>query len=226
MTIELQHLIETVRREAVEEAQARADAILAEARQKAQAIVREAEAKADSILDQAETDAQRFTEKSTRTLEQTARDLIILVGEAVEVIFADMVAEETAQAMTPETLARCIESVCTRFAEAYPDASLDVVVSPEDHDTLVAYFRERYTEALGRGVELRASPDVLRGFRIAFRDRAVYLDFTSEAVADSLAQLLRPRLAEIVRCAARSSVDEACNLLDCRQRTDGTRDGS
>ena len=77
MAEELQHLIDRIRAEAIERAEAEAARILAQAREKAAAEVREAERRAREIIAKAERDAAVFAERAQRSLEQAARDLLI-----------------------------------------------------------------------------------------------------------------------------------------------------
>ena len=104
MAEELQYLIERIQKEAVDSAEQQAAQLIAQSKDRAAAIVKEAEEKAAAILRKAEQDAQVFTERSMRTLDQAARDLLITVGQGVENIIADIVAEAAGEALKPQVL--------------------------------------------------------------------------------------------------------------------------
>jgi V/A-type H+-transporting ATPase subunit E len=55
------------------------------------------------------------------------------------------------------------------------------------------------------GLELHVDNEILKGFRVSFADDHAYLDFTNEAIADSLTAFLRPKLAEIVSRVAKET---------------------
>jgi V/A-type H+-transporting ATPase subunit E len=55
---------------------------------------------------------------------------------------------------------------------------------------------------LERGLELHTDDSITRGFKVSFRDNHLYHDFTVQAIADSVSQLLKPPLREIVQRVA------------------------
>jgi len=202
MADELQPLIERLRREGVEKAEDEAEQILASAREKAAGIVREAEDKRKRILEQAKQEAETYTERSRKTLEQAARDILISVSHGIENIMSDLVAETVEEAMDLETVQEMLVRVVDRCAEKSGDVRWEVLVSQEDRDKLIHFFADLYKQRMASGIQLKADNDVLKGFKISFAEDHVYLDFTSQAVAESLSALLRPHLAEIVKRVA------------------------
>lgn len=204
MAEELQHLIDRIQKEAVTAAEEQAGQIVAKAKEKAAAIVKEAEQKAAANLEKAERDAQAFTERSTKTLEQAARDLLISVGQGVENILADIVADAVEQALKPAVL----EQMLVKMAEAYAerqgtDNRIELLISPQDQEALIKFFAEQYRQKLVHGVELHVDNEVFKGFKVSFVKDHVYHDFTKGAIAESLTNFLRPQLAEIVHRVAR-----------------------
>lgn len=204
MAEELQHLMDRIRKEAVETAEEQAAGIIARAKEKAAALVKEAEEQARAALAKAEEDAGAFTERSTRTLEQAARDLLISVGQGVENILSDVVGDAVEEALTPDVL----KQMLVKMAEVYvarrgEDSRIDLLISPQDQKELIAFFAEQYRQRMLHGVEIHVDNEVFKGFRVSFVESHVYHEFTKEAIAESLANFLRPRLAEIVHRVAR-----------------------
>lgn len=204
MAEELQHLIDRIQKDAVEAAEQQSAALVAKAKEKAAALVKEAEEKARAHLARAEKDAEAFTERSVRTLEQAARDLLISVGQGVENILADIVDEAVDKALDLETLkkmlVRLIESYCAHGGE---ESRIDLLISPQDQQELVKFFADQYRQKLLHGAELHVDSGIFKGFRVSFKDGNAYHDFTREAIAESLVNFLRPKLAEIVHRVAR-----------------------
>ena len=114
MVEELQHLIDRIKQEGVETAEQQGAQIVAKAKEKAAAIVKEGEQKAKALLEDAERNSEAFTERSTKTLEQAARDLLISVGQGVENILADIVAESVEKALSVDVL----KQMLVKMAEA------------------------------------------------------------------------------------------------------------
>jgi len=206
MAIELQHLIDRINQEAVEKGEQEANRILAQAREQAAALVREGEAAARAHREEAEKDSAVFVERSTRTLEQAARDLLISVGQAVEDIIADIVSDATDEALDPDTLKRMMVKMAQAYAERNgTESRIEVLVSKEDQSELVRFFARQYRHRLVRGLNIRANAGVRRGFRVILDNDRVHHDFTRPAIAEALGNFLRPHLAEIVFRAARAA---------------------
>jgi len=211
MSGDLQHLIERIRNEGVKAAEAEAEEIVAAARNRAGAIVREAEDQARALLAKAEEDAKVFTERSRTTLVQAARDLLLSVSQGVENIMSELVAEAAREALDTDCVKRMLRNLTENCDLVEGKVDMSVLVSPEQEKELVHFFAELYKQRLAKGIELHASGDILRGFRIAYKNEAVFLDFTEEAVAEAMSSLLRPHLAEIVSHALtiREGVEKA-----------------
>lgn len=205
MPEELQHLIERIQREAVDTGEQQAAQIVAKAREQAAALVRDAETKAASNLARAEQEAQQFTERSLQTLRQASRDLLISVGQGVENILGNLAVEAAGEALTIET----VQQMLVKLSEAYVGRSdrerrIEVLLSPVEQARLVAFFKDRYHDRLQHGIEIRGDERVLKGFKVSFDSGHLTHNFTQEAIAEALANFLRPHLADIVYQVARS----------------------
>jgi len=203
MADELQSLIERIQREGVEKAEADAAAIVTRAKAKAAEIVKAAEAQAQALLKKADADARVYTERSTVTLRQAARDVLIAVGQGLESILDEVVRKQVGQALSPETL----KAMLGRIAQAYAshgmaENRLTVLLSPDDQQKLAQLAEAGGRDALGHGVELRADDRIVKGFRISVQDGRVVHDFTQGTIAEAMGAMLKPHLAEIVHRAA------------------------
>jgi V/A-type H+-transporting ATPase subunit E len=219
MSTELQPLIDRIYDQAVQRGQQEADQIVARARDKAAATVREAEERKQQILDQAEEEAQRFTHRSQTTLEQAARDVLILVSQGIEDILSEIVAESVQEAMDLPTLQSMLAAIAQTCADHPDETRIEYLVSPQDRDALVSYFASLYQQKMIKGVQLKVDESIDKGFKVAFQDDHVYLDFTAEAVAEALNHLLRPHLGQIVRrvVSEEPSLKAHCSRLLSRQ---------
>ncbi|MFH1476313.1 MAG: ATPase [Verrucomicrobiota bacterium] len=203
MAEELKSLIERIQREGVEKAEADAAAIVTRAKAKAAEIVKSAEAQAQALLKQADADARVYAERSTTTLTQAARDVLIAVGQGLESILDEVIRKQVGQALAPETL----KTMLGRIAQAYVEHGmtenrLTALLSPEDQQNLIRLVEAGVRDALGQGMDLRADDRIVKGFRISIQDGRVVHDFTAAAIAEAIGALLKPHLAEIVHRAA------------------------
>jgi V/A-type H+-transporting ATPase subunit E len=205
MAEELQPLLEQIRKEGIEKAEAQSSDILANAKAKAAEIVRDAEVKAKTLVAKAQTDAEVYTERSTATLEQAARDLLITVGQGIENIITDIISESVDSALKIEVLEQMMIKMAQCCAANHGETRIELLIGQKDQDDLVKFFAEKYREKMVHGIELHVDNEILKGFRVSFADDHVYLDFTSEAIAGALTAFLRPKLAEIVSRVAKES---------------------
>lgn len=202
--LELQNLIDRIRREGIDKARAQAEEIVSGAKKRAEELVQSAQQQAQDILKRSEAEAQIHAERSIKAIRQAARDVLIAVGHGVERLFGELIRNAVSEILTPEELARMIVELAKSYAEHGSDTSrIEVLISPGDQEKLKQLFLEKYRRALDEGVEIRSDDNIIKGFKISFNDGKVYHDFTLDAIADVMAGFLQPQLEEAVRAAAK-----------------------
>jgi V/A-type H+-transporting ATPase subunit E len=199
MPQELQGLIERLQREAVDEGQLAAEALVAAAQANADALLARATAEASLLRAAAERDAAATLDRGRRALQQAARDQLISLKRAIDRQFEGLVEGSLANALTPATIAEML----AKMAQAYASRSgrerrMAVLLSPHDLEQLVHHYTERYREELRLGVELRLDDQPSKGFRVVLNDDHVEHDFTLEAITEVLMRHLRPELAKLL----------------------------
>jgi len=199
MPEDLQGLIDRLQREAVDEGERRARAIVVAAERRAAELLQAADAEATRRVAWAERDAATFVERGARELERAGRDLLIAVRQSVERLLTGLLHESLEAELRPELLAELLVAMAGAYAgRSGRERRMAVLVGPDDLDELVRLYARRYRDELVRGVELRLDPSVERGFRVALVDEHVEHDFTIDAIAEALTDHLRPRLAQIL----------------------------
>ncbi len=204
MAEELKHLIEQIQKEGVEKANEQAETIISQAKDKAAKLVAEAEEKAHAILRKAKDESEAFAERSVKTLEQAARDLLITVGQGCEKVATETLGKQVEKTLAGDFLQTMIQSV----VDQGKGAGLRLSVSEQDKSALTAYCAELARKS-GTEIELVSDSEVLSGFKVTFKDQNVYLDYTSEAIAGALSAFLRPELAKTVSAIAREQQAKA-----------------
>ena len=104
MAEDLQALMERIQKDAVDKAELEATSIISKAKEKAAEIVKAAEEEAKAKLEQADKDAVAFTERSERTLEQSARDLLLSVGKNLEKMILDLLSLQIEKSLDETTV--------------------------------------------------------------------------------------------------------------------------
>ena len=199
MEIQLQELIEQIKKEGVEAANAEAEAILNAAKQQAQTIVAEAEAQADKLLLTAKSENERMVKSSEEAIRQAGRNLLISFRESVTRELRAIVGEQVTAVYSSDAFAKIIVSAVEHWVSK-PDAEeLEVILNTNDlqslEDSLLAQFKAK---ALN-GITLKANDNFDGGFRIAVNNGSVYYDYSSEAVVDMISNYLSPKVTELLK---------------------------
>lgn len=195
----LQSLIDKLQGEVVDEAEAKARAILADAESEAERRIAAANAEATRIRNDAERDAGLSHERGERALKQAGRDVLMAVRRGVEDVVMALVHDSLGETLTPETL----RDMLLVMAEAYakrsgPERRMSVLLGEEDREKLAAYYADEYRQKLETGVDIRLGRDIEKGFRVSVNGDHVEHDFTLEAIASVLSEMLRPELAKLI----------------------------
>ncbi len=200
MAEQLQHLIDRIRQEGVENGEKTAEALVAEAKKKAADIVAEAQKKAQDATAKAEADAKAFAERGRQTLQQAARDLLISIGGSVGRVVSGVVDAKVGAALTPETVGQMLVKLAASYGSA---ENLTVALGEADAAALKGGVSKEVNDMLAKGLQIESDKEIFKGFRLGTKGGQVFHDFTKEAIAESLANFLRPDLADVVKKAAK-----------------------
>ena len=200
MDAQLQEIIDTIKSEGVETAEARRQEIIENANAKAQSIIDEAKKEADSIVADAKEEAQKHEASGKAALRQAGRDLILTVRSEVEKLFDKVVHEATGEALTGDKLADAVVAALNSWDESKV-ADLEVLLPQKSLEEIEAGLKKRLAEAMKKGVEIKPATSVQAGFRIATKDGSAYYDFSDEGIAEMLSSFVGPRLAELLQNA-------------------------
>ena len=204
MTEELQSLLERIRTEGVERAEAEAGSIVDAATERGRRIVADAAAEADELRRRAEADAEASRERGVKALEQAGRDFLLALQKSIEAILRETLSDTVAAALTPNVVA----DMLVRLADAYAahdmnESRVNVLLSPEDREGLAALVMDKYRDLASQGLTLRADERLDKGFKVSFAEDNLYHDFSLQALAEALAPVLKPPLGACVERAAR-----------------------
>ncbi len=193
MSEDLQGLLNKIRDEGLNKAQARADEILAEAEAKAKAIIADAESKASAIVDEAKRRTETFTESSRRTLSQAASNLILDIDGAIlkhlEKILAGGIKASLLDVNFTTELVR--DAVKTYLASG----KVELAAASALADAL----RSAFAAEGEKGVQVMVDESCGAGFRVLLADGRIEHDFTAEAISQAISRQVRPALAELLK---------------------------
>jgi V/A-type H+-transporting ATPase subunit E len=201
MDIEIKKLIEQIKKDGIASANEDAARVKTAAEADAKRIVDEAKKQAESIISGAKVDAERSEKASVAAVEQASRNLILAFKTEIESLLGRIVSKDTSRAYNDDVLKAVIPEVVRGWSAG--KGNVNVILGDAQLKSLEDWAKGALSAEIGKGVELKAGKNVGGGFRIGEKDGSAYYDFSATAVADALSEYLNPRLAEILKNAAR-----------------------
>ena len=193
MAEDLQYLIDRIQKEAVEKAEAQSASIIAAAKAKAEEIIKNANAEAAAALEKADKDAAVYAERSVRSLEQAARDVLISVGKRFETMVSEILALQVEKTLSGDVLKSMLLSLVKDYS-----SDVSVVFSETDKAKLQSFVMGEFQKALNAGVNIESDKSIKYGFRIKLDGGKVSHEFTAQTISAAMAALVRPQIAEII----------------------------
>jgi len=199
MEIQLQELIDQIKKDGVEVAETEAQSILDSAKEEAERIIAEAQAQADKILLNAKNENDRLVKSSEEAIRQAGRNLLISFRESVTRELKSIVGENVTAVYSSEAFAQLIINAVANWASK-PDAEdISVILNSKDLEQLEETLLKSLKERMLKGITLKANDNFDGGFRIAVKDSGAYYDYSTEAVVDMLSNYLSPKVTALLK---------------------------
>lgn len=199
MEIQLQELIEQIKKDGVEAAETEAESIIKAANEKAKKIIADAQAQADKILLDAKKENEKMVKSSEDAIRQAGRNLLISFRESVTKELNRILNENVNTVYSSKTLAEIIINVVESWAKKPEAENITVILNSKDlqalEDTLLAGLKEKMIA----GVTLKAGDNFDAGFRISANSTGAYYDYSAESVVEMLSAYLSPKVTELLK---------------------------
>jgi V/A-type H+-transporting ATPase subunit E len=202
MDIQVQELIDKIKKDGLETASKEASRIKSEAEAEARHIIEAARKEASEIIIQGKQNAERSEKAGIAALEQASRNLILAFKDEVAALLDKIVSANVSSGYSEDVLKAALPELLKAWAQK-GTSDLAVILPEGDLSKLQSFFSGKLTEELKKGVELRSSRKLTTGFHISNKDGSVYYDFSAEAVAQLLSSYLNPKLTEILKNSAK-----------------------
>ena len=209
MDIQLQELIEKIKKDGVASAESAAAKIIADAEKKAASIVSDAEAKADSIIKTAKAETERMEKASEDAIAQAGRNLIISFRDGINKELSALVNAETEKAMDNDLLKKIIPDAVKAWAANNEATDISILLPAKDVKALESGIKTALKGKLSKGVEIKADASLSAGFRIGTKGGEAFYDFSAEEVASLFSAYLNPKTTELMKKAAAGIAEES-----------------
>jgi V/A-type H+-transporting ATPase subunit E len=199
MEVQLQELIEQIKKDGVVAAETEAKAIIDAAKADAEKIIADAKEQADKILANAKVENERMVKSSEDAIRQAGRNLLISFRESITKELKAITEKSVNDVYSSDELAPLIIRIVESLAKNPNAENITVILNEKDLKELEALMLAATKEKLLSGVTLKASDSFDGGFRIAVNNGSAYYDYSAEAVVDMLAEYLSPKVARILK---------------------------
>lgn len=199
MEIQLQELIDQIKKDGVEAAETEAESILNAAKAEAKKIISDAEIQADKILANAKSENERMVKSSEDAIRQAGRNLLISFRESVTNELNALLSKNVNAVYSSENLAQIIINVIESWANKPEADNIAVILNSNVlkslEDIILAGIKEKMLE----GVTLKANDNFDGGFRISANNGSAYYDYSADAVVEMLSNYLSPKVTELLK---------------------------
>ena len=203
MEVQLQDLIEKIKKDGISVSEEKATQILKDAEDKAKSIIQEAEERAETIVKKAKEEEERFEKASISSIRQAARNTIIAFRENLVDQLDAIIKTESLNRYDSNLLTQLIPQVVTSLIGKETTSGATVFLSEKDAKSLEKSLVAAFKEKLMEGINVLPDHNIKAGFRVSEKGASSYCDFTNDSVAEAFSSYVSPRLREILKEAAK-----------------------
>jgi V/A-type H+-transporting ATPase subunit E len=204
MDVQLQELIDKIKKDGIETASSEANKMKSQAEAEAKRIIDAAQKEAAAIIERGKADAQRFEKAGIAAVEQASRNLVLAFKDEIQALLDKIAAASVSSSVNDDVLKSLVPEIIKNWAAKGTD-NLAVILSEADCKKLQSFLTDKLSAELKKGLELKSDKNLASGFRIAAKDGSAYYDFSAESVAELMSSYLNPRLQEILKTAAKGN---------------------
>ena len=205
MDVQLQELIDKIKKDGVTAAEKEAAKIIAEADKKGEAIVKDAEDQAAKIIKDAKAETKRMEKASDEAIVQAGRNMLLSFKDSIVAELDGLIKEETAKALSKDVLGKLIPETVKAWVKNTDASELSVLLSEKDLKALESSFKTKLKAEIKKGMEIKPDKTLTAGFRIGVKNGAAYYDYSAEALAEMFAAYLNPKVAGLMKIAAKDA---------------------
>jgi V/A-type H+-transporting ATPase subunit E len=201
MDIQVQELIDKIKKDGIETASEEAAKIKQEAEIEAKQIIESARKEAADTVAKGKADAERSEKAGVAALEQASRNLVLVFKSEVQALLDKVINAKLGETYNDDILKAILPEMLKAWG-AQSTGSLAVLLPEASLTKLQGYFNEKLADELKKGLELKSDRSLATGFRIALKDGSAYYDFSADSVAEMISAYLNPHLANILKSSS------------------------
>ena len=205
MDVQLQELIDKIKKDGVTAAEKEAAKIIADAGKKAEGIIKDAEAQAEQIKKDAKAETARMQKASDEAIVQAGRNMLLSFKDSLVQELDGLIQAETAKSLSKDTLKKLVPETVKLWAKNADASELSVLLSDKDLKALESSLTTALKSEIKKGLEIKPDKTLTAGFRIGVKNGAAFYDYSAESLAEMFAAYLNPKVAGLMKVAAKDA---------------------
>ena len=205
MDVQLQELIDKIKKDGVASAEKEAAKIIAAAEKKAETIIADAQSKAEQIIKNGKNETQRIEKASEEAIVQAGRNMLLSFKDSLIQKLDGLILTETAKAQSKDVLAKLVPETVKAWAKNADASELSVLLSEKDLKALEKGLTASLKAEIKKGLEIKPDKTLTAGFRIGVKNGAAFYDYSAEALSEMFAAYLNPKVAGLMKIAAKDA---------------------
>ena len=202
MDVQLQELIDKIKKDGVAAAEKDAAKIIANSEKKAEAIIEEAQSKAAEIIKSAQSETKKMEKASEEAIIQASRNMLLSFKDALIGELDGLIQEGTEKALSKDVLGKLVPETVKAWAKNSDASELSVLLSEKDLKALESSLTSELKAEIKKGLEIKPDKTLSAGFRIGVKNGAAFYDYSAERLAEMFAAYLNPKVAALMKVAA------------------------
>jgi V/A-type H+-transporting ATPase subunit E len=203
MDVQLQELIDKIKKDGVAAAEKIASEKLAQAQKDADKIIADAKVEAEKIKKTAKDETARMEKASEDAIRQASRNLVLSFRESVTKELSALVRAETEKAYSTDLLVKLIPETVKAWTAKADASSISVLLNESDLKSVESSLMSALRSEIDKGLTLKVDKSINKGFRVGVENGAAFIDITDEAVADLFSAYLNPKVSAIMKEASK-----------------------
>ena len=205
MDVQLQELIDKIKKDGVAAAEKESAKIIAASEKKAESIIADAEAKAEQIIKSAKSETEKMEKASEEAIIQAGRNMLLSFKDSLIAELDGLIQAETTKAVSKDVLGKLIPETVKLWAKNSEASELSVLLSEKDLKALEKSLTASLKAEIKKGLEIKPDKTLAAGFRIGVKNGAAYYDYSAESLAEMFAAYLNPKVAGLMKVAAKEA---------------------
>ncbi len=203
MDVQLQELIDKIKKDGVSAAETSAAEIIAKSEKEAEKIIADAKSQAETLIKKAEEEIARKEKAGEDSIRQAARNLLITFRDGITAQLNALIKDECDKVYSSDLMAKLVPEVVKAWTAKNEAESISVLLSEKDLKDCESGLKAALKAEVSKGLTIKSDKGINGGFRIGVNNGEAFYDFTSESVSELFSAYLNPRIASLMKEAAK-----------------------